>query len=120
MILVIFLSLIVGKNTLIPKDQLIAMKSAAEKVLGPGFSKEDLTIDNAEKVGKVLMSKLNEANMADTIGGILALVGMGTGITAAALLSAPVAIGGLVAMILGYIIKQTFGDDNDISIDRGI
>jgi hypothetical protein len=33
------------------------------------------------------MSKLNEANMADTIGGILALVGMGTGITAAALLS---------------------------------
>ena len=111
-----------GKEILnkIPKDQLIAMKSAAEKVLGPGFSKEDLTIDNAEKVGKVLMSKLNEANMADTIGGILALVGMGTGITAAALLSAPVAIGGLVAMILGYIIKQTFGDDNDISIDRGI
>jgi len=104
----------------IPKDQLIAMKSAAEKVLGPGFGKEDLTIDNAEKVGKVLMSKLNEANMADTIGGILALVGMGTGITAAALLSAPVAIGRLVAMILGYIIKQTFGDDNDISIDRGI
>jgi hypothetical protein len=111
-----------GKEILnkIPKDQLIAMKSAAEKVLGPGFGKEDLTIDNAEKVGKVLMSKLNEANMADTIGGILALVGMGTGITAAALLSAPVAIGGLVAMILGYIIKQTFGDDNDISIDRGI
>jgi hypothetical protein len=45
---------------------------------------------------------------------------MATGISAAALLSAPVAIGGLVAMVLGYIVKQTFGDDNDPSIDRGI
>ena len=104
----------------VPKDQLMAIKSAAEKVLGPGFGKEDITMDNAEKVGKVLMSQLNEANMADTIGGILALGGMATGITAAALLSAPVAIGGLVAMVLGYIITQTFGDDNDSSIDRGI
>ena len=103
-----------------PKDQLMAIKSAAEKVLGPGFGKEDITMDNAEKVGKVLMSQLNEANTADTIGGILALGGMATGITAAALLSAPVAIGGLVAMVLGYIITQTFGDDNDSSIDRGI
>ena len=104
----------------IPKNELEIMKSAAEDIIGPDFGLEDITMDNAKKVGKLLTSRLTEDNLGDKIGGILALVGMGTGITAAALLSAPVAIGGLVAMILGYIIKQTFGDDNDISIDRGI
>ena len=104
----------------VPKDELMAMKSAAEKVLGPGFGKEDITMDNAEKVGKVLMSRLNEGNIADTIGSILALVGMGAGTFGFSSGDAPVAIAGLVAMILGYIIGQTFGDDNDISIDRGI
>jgi len=104
----------------VPKDELMAMKSAAEKVLGPGFGKEDITMDNAEKVGKVLMSRLNEGNIADTIGSILAFVGMGAGTFGFSSGDAPVAIAGLVAMILGYIIGRTFGDDNDISIDRGI
>ena len=104
----------------VPKDELMAMKSAAEKVLGPGFGKEDITMDNAEKVGKVLMSRLNEGNIADTIGGILALVGMGAGIFGVRSNNIPVAVVGLVAIVLGYIIGQTFGDPNDISIDRGI
>ena len=104
----------------IPKDQLMAMKSAAEKVLGPGFGKEDITINNAKRVGKILVSQLNEGNIADTIGSILSIIGMGAGIFGVRSNNIPVAVVGLVAIVLGYIIGQTFGDDNDISIDRGI
>jgi hypothetical protein len=98
----------------IPKDQLIVMKSAAEKVLGPEFGKEDITMDNAKKVGKILMSRLNETtegNFADAIANMLVGLGM-TALVASPFFDATgaVAIGGLIAMVVAFIIGKAFGD----------
>jgi hypothetical protein len=106
----------------IPKDQLMAMKSSVEKVMGPSFDKEDITIDNAEKVGKILMSQLNEnssftegvpvePNFADAIANILVTIGGGALITSPLFASTGViAIGGLIAMVVAFIIGGVFGD----------
>jgi hypothetical protein len=106
----------------IPKDQLMAMKSSVEKVMGPSFDKEDITIDNAEKVGKILMSQLNEnapttegvpvePNFADAIANILVTIGGGALIASPLFAStAIIAIGGLIAMVIAFIIGGVFGD----------
>jgi hypothetical protein len=99
-----------GKKLLnkIPKDELKIMKSAAEDIVGPDFGLEDITMDNAKKVGKLLTSRLTEDNLGDKIGGILGVLGLGTAIVGVNV-AGVVAIAGLVAMLVGYIIGQTFG-----------
>ena len=102
----------------IPKDQLMIMKSAAEKILGPSFGKEDITINNAKKVGKILISHLNEGNMADTIGGILATVGFGSTLFGYGDVDIRVMIAGLIAMVLGYIIMKVRGSSSDYEMKK--
>ena len=102
----------------IPKDQLMIMKSAAEKVLGPEFGKEDITINNAKRVGKILVSQLNEGNIADTIGGILATLGFGTTIFAYGDFDIRVMIAGLIAIIIGYIIMKVRGSSSDYEMKK--
>ena len=102
----------------IPKDQLMAMKSAAEKVLGPGFGKEDITINNAKRVGKILVSQLNEGNIADTIGGILTALGFGAAIYAYGPYDIRIMIAGLIAVIIGYIIMKVRGSDSDYEMKK--
>ena len=102
----------------IPKDQLMIMKSAAEKILGPSFGKEDITINNAKKVGKILISQLNEGNMADTIGGILATVGFGSTLFGYGDVDIRVMIAGLIAMVLGYIIMKVRGSSSDYEMKK--
>ena len=110
-----------GKKLLnkIPKNELEIMKSAAEDIIGPDFGLEDITMNNAKKVGKLLTSRLTEENLGDKIGGILGMLGFGA-LTGAYIFGSTIAIAGLIAMVVGYIIGNTFGDPNDISIDRGI
>jgi len=99
-----------GKKLLnkIPKNELEIMKSAAEDIVGPDFGLEDITMDNAKKVGKLLTSRLTEDNLGDKIGGILGVLGLGTAIVGVNV-AGVVAVAGLVAMLVGYIIGQTFG-----------
>jgi len=99
-----------GKKLLnkIPKNELEIMKSAAEDIIGPDFGLEDITMDNAKKVGKLLTSRLTEDNLGDKIGGILGVLGLGTAIVGVNV-AGVVAVAGLVAMLVGYIIGQTFG-----------
>jgi len=110
-----------GKKLLnkIPKNELEIMKSAAEDIVGPDFGLEDITMNNAKKVGKLLTSRLTEENLGDKIGGILGMLGFGA-LTGAYIFGSTIAIAGLIAMVVGYIIGNTFGDPNDISVDRGI
>jgi len=99
-----------GKKLLnkIPKNELEIMKSAAEDIIGPDFGLEDITMDNAKKVGKLLTSRLTEDNLGDKIGGILGVLGLGTAIVGVSV-AGVVVVAGLVAMLVGYIIGQTFG-----------
>ena len=129
----------------IPKDQLMAMKSSVEKVIGPNFDKEDITMDNAKKIGKILMSQLNEEssqtdqdrlyksykagytnfnpkdyksqsvgvgpNFADTLADTLIAIGFGALVTSPFFAATGViAIGGLIAMVVAFIIGGVFGD----------
>jgi hypothetical protein len=65
-------------------------------------------MDNAKKVGKLLASKLTEDNLGDKIGGILGMLGFGSMLVGYGF-SATLAIAGLIAMVVAYIIGQTFG-----------
>ncbi len=72
----------VGKKLLSkfsPEEQ-ASMKAAAEKVLGSNYSKEDITLDKAKEIGKIISGGLDESqeldeNLRKKIGG--ALVGLG-------------------------------------------
>ena len=62
-----------------PEEQ-ASMKAAAEKVLGPNYSKEDITLDKAKEIGKIISGGLDESqeldeNLRKKIGA--ALVGLG-------------------------------------------
>jgi len=57
----------VGKkllNKFSPEEQ-ASMKAAAEKVLGPNYSKEDLTLDKAKEIGKIISGGLDESQELD-------------------------------------------------------
>jgi len=63
------------------------MKAAAEKVLGPNYNKEDITIDKAKEIGKIISGGLDESqqldeNLRKKIGAALAGLGMSTAFVA--------------------------------------
>ena len=69
-----------------PEEQ-ASMKAAAEKVLGPNYSKEDITLDKAKEIGKIISGGLDESqeldeNLRKKIGGALAGLGMSTAFVA--------------------------------------
>ena len=79
----------VGKNLLSkfsPEEQ-SSMKAAAEKVLGPNYSKEDITLDKAKEIGKIISGGLDESqqldeNLIKKIGGVLVGLGLPTAFVA--------------------------------------
>jgi len=79
----------VGKKLLgkfSPEEQ-ASMKAAAEKVLGPNYNKEDITIDKAKEIGKIISGGLDESqqldeNLRKKIGATLAGLGMSTAFVA--------------------------------------
>ena len=69
-----------------PEDQ-ASMKAAAEKVLGPNYSKEDITLDKAKEIGKIISGGLDESqeldeNLRKKIGGVLVGLGLPTAFVA--------------------------------------
>jgi hypothetical protein len=79
----------VGKkllNKFSPEEQ-ASMKAAAEKVLGPNYSKEDITLDKAKEIGKIISGGLDESqqldeNLIKKIGGVLVGLGLPTAFVA--------------------------------------
>jgi len=79
----------VGKKLLSkfsPEEQ-ASMKAAAEKVLGPNYSKEDITLDKAKEIGKIISGGLDESqqldeNLIKKIGGVLVGLGLPTAFVA--------------------------------------
>ena len=75
----------VGKkllNKFSPEEQ-ASMKAAAEKVLGSNYSKEDLTLDKAKEIGKIISGGLDESqeldeNLRKKIGATLLGLGLPT------------------------------------------
>ena len=69
-----------------PEEQ-SSMKAAAEKVLGPNYSKEDITLDKAKEIGKIISGGLDESqqldeNLIKKIGGVLVGLGLPTAFVA--------------------------------------
>ena len=65
-----------------PEEQ-ASMKAAAEKVLGPNYSKEDITLDKAKEIGKIISGGLDEPqeldeNLRKKIGAALLGIGLPT------------------------------------------
>jgi hypothetical protein len=63
------------------------MKAAAEKVLGPNYSKEDITLDKAKEIGKIISGGLDESqeldeNLRKKIGATLLGLGLPTAFAA--------------------------------------
>jgi len=79
----------VGKKLLSkfsPEEQ-ASMKAAAEKVLGPNYSKEDITLDKAKEIGKIISGGLDESqqldeNLRKKIGATLVGLGLPTAFVA--------------------------------------
>ncbi len=79
----------VGKKLLSkfsPEEQ-ASMKAAAEKVLGSNYSKEDITLDKAKEIGKIISGGLDESqeldeNLRKKIGGVLVGLGLPTAFVA--------------------------------------
>ena len=79
----------VGKkllNKFSPEEQ-ASMKAAAEKVLGSNYSKEDLTLDKAKEIGKIISGGLDESqeldeNLRKKIGATLLGLGLPTAMIA--------------------------------------
>jgi hypothetical protein len=79
----------VGKKLLSkfsPEEQ-VSMKAAAEKVLGPNYSKEDITLDKAKEIGKIISGGLDESqeldeNLRKKIGATLLGLGLPTAFVA--------------------------------------
>jgi hypothetical protein len=64
-------------------EELASMKAAAEKVLGPNYSKEDITLDKAKEIGKIISGGLDESqeldeNLRKKIGATLLGLGLPT------------------------------------------
>ncbi|MDB4344551.1 hypothetical protein OAA18_00535 [bacterium] len=69
-----------------PEEQ-VSMKAAAEKVLGPNYSKEDITLDKAKEIGKIISGGLDESqqldeNLRKKIGATLVGLGLPTAFVA--------------------------------------
>jgi len=107
----------VGKKLLskFAPEELESMKAAAEKVLGPNYSKEDITLDKAKEIGKVISGGLDESqeldeNLRQKIGGALAGIGLPlafiAGNTATTDAGLGVAVIGAVAAMIGMVMAM--------------
>ena len=116
----------VGKKLLSkfsPEDQ-ASMKAAAEKVLGPNYSKEDITLDKAKEIGKIISGGLDESqeldeNLRKKIGGALVGLGLptafvaghGFGHTDAGAITAGI---GIAAAMLGWVMTLDEGQEVEV------
>ena len=108
----------VGKKLLSkfsPEEQ-ASMKAAAEKVLGPNYSKEDITLDKAKEIGKIISGGLDESqqldeNLRKKIGATLLGLGLptafvaghGFGDTDAGAITAGI---GIIAAMIGMVMTM--------------
>ena len=122
----------VGKKLLskFAPEELASMKAAAEKVLGPNYSKEDITLDKAKEIGKVISGGLDESqeldeNLRQKIGGALAGIGLPlafiAGNTATTDAGLGVAVVGVVAAMIGWVMTldeaQEVTEEKEESLD---
>ena len=111
-------------------EELTSMKAAAEKVLGPNYSKEDITLDKAKEIGKVISGGLDESqeldeNLRQKIGGALAGIGLPlafiAGNTATTDAGLGVAVVGIVAAMIGWVMTldeaQEVTEEKEESLD---
>lgn len=107
------------------EDEIAKMKTAVNKALGKDkLELSDITLDNVKKVVNVMKDQLAEGQLEESLGDkikkLVAGTGMVGGMAAAVVggalgtLSAPLVIGGIIAMIIGGIVSQQ-GLDEEIT-----